>query len=116
MAGFRINTETAYLGWETLEWEVGSSTGRGQPFSRDFFGTEMNPFRQPPGSPILWTRVINLVDFTSIVEARYYSPGSRIRLRTRASNAVGTTDWTSTFFTPGDFVLAAESPTSGVRP
>ena len=109
-SGIRIDVETSYYGWETLEWEVSHrpplASGYNAP---DWTGTETNDFRYGPGQVFVWSQQIPLVDLRDILNAKYYTPGSDIRLRTRATNSAGTTPWHSTVFSPNEFDLFGDS-------
>ena len=101
-----------YIGWETLEWEVGVRAGPGLPYSRDFFGTFTRSDYPDLGSggTVVVSRAINQSVYDILITPNYYSPGSVIRLRTRASNSAGTTPWQNSFVTPNDFALVTEGP------
>ena len=114
-SGLRIEVETSYIGWETLEWQVGIRHQPSPTFTTDFSGTETNPHDLRPGYPFFWYTLVSLVNFNNLLRARYFAPGVEIRLRTRATNSLGTTPWTSTFYSPNDFVFLSRAIT-GVAP
>ena len=114
-SGVRIDVETSYVGWETLEWQVGVRVSPSPTFANHYSATETNDHTLATGSPIIWTRNIPTVDLTNLINVRFYSPFATIRLRTRATNEVGTTPWQNTFLSPNDFTLLTRS-TTGVLP
>ena len=115
-SGVRIDVETAYVGWETLEWQVGVRVSPSPTFANHYTGTETNDHSLPPGSPIIWNRNIPIVDLTNLINVRFYSPFAAIRLRTRATNEVGTTPWENTFLSPNDFTLLTRTSTGTLPP
>ena len=105
IGGVRLTFETQYIGWERMDWEVWSSIqllhspGTYGPYQRDFHGTETNDYEDAPDEPVVWTEALTPLDILNILDTRYYIHNPRIRLRTRATNAAGTTQWNETNFT-----------------
>ena len=94
------------MGWNSIDWEIGARAAGNAPFSRDFFGTITNPGTGSAGAtPVALNQGINT--WTAVQNLQYFSPGvgTAIRLRTRATNDIGTTSWNSIILTPNDFAL-----------
>ena len=99
---------TQYLGWETIEWEIGAAF-LGDTYSRDFAGSLNRPPNPQPGASLTVRRTITNELLTQIININYFAPNATIRVRTRATNEAGTTAWNSSFVTPNDFALVVTS-------
>ena len=109
LTGINLLFTVIYMGWNSIEWEIGARAGRRSPFSRDFWGTIENPGGGTAGSPVVYNQPLST--WTVALNLQYFSPGVGvgIRLRTRATNDVGTTPWRSVIVTPNDFALTTVS-------
>ena len=106
LTGINLLFNVNYVGWNSIEWEIGARAAGNAPFSRDFFGTITNPGGGTAGaSPVILNQSLNAWTITQNLQ--YFSPGVGvgIRLRTRATNDIGTTSWNSIILTPQDFAL-----------
>ena len=109
LTGLGILASTQYLGWESIEWELGVSAGGG-PYSRDFFGTLTRPADWIEGETVLIERQVERNIYNTVLRVNYFAPNASIRFRTRAANADGTTGLNDTFVQPNDFVFVNHGP------
>ena len=107
--GVRIEFGASYIGWETIDWQLGVRLPGTGTFTTDYTGTITQDYSTIPGEPRWGSQSVSPGDVFNIFETRYYAPGAEVRIRTRARNEVGVTDWSEQTYTSTDFL----NPLSG---